>query len=216
MKIISWNLLNIGNTKLGKALNGAVVAGGLGNTVLDYIVKMATGDPAWNNICTTNPADIFVVIELKTGGTTKGNAANGTSIPTLANLVNAMNVAVTARNLQGQFVYASAPAEIVGYHECVGVIYNTLSVQVANNGALRDNNGNWIGPRTPYLVRFTTVAPPNTPYNIIGIHAPPPKAGADRFKAPILFAQRIADVPEVINNAAETVLIMGDFNCNPS
>ena len=83
MKIVSWNLRNIGNTKLTNTFTQKYLGFGLGNDVADYVAGLVMGSDRWNAVpnLSTNPADIFVVIELKTGGKKKGGAVSGTCIP---------------------------------------------------------------------------------------------------------------------------------------
>ena len=61
MKIISWNLKNIGQSKLTNKLSPVLAAAGLGGTVLEYITKLVMADNAWRNITTANPADILLI-----------------------------------------------------------------------------------------------------------------------------------------------------------
>lgn len=218
MKIISWNLKNLGSTKLNNKLTTTFQNYGLGNTVLDYMIGVVMGNPIWNNVNTPTPADIFVIIELKSGGYNKGKDAFGTARPTLATVVNAMNTYATGFKISANYHYDAVPPLIVGYHETVGIIFNTKQLtfdgtQAVNNQVLRDNNNRLINPRTPYSVRLKSVQG-GANLQVIGIHAPPPK-GADsvKYRPPIQYANKVATVPQLTQ--ADT-LIMGDYNCSPN
>jgi len=221
MKIVGWNLLNIGNTKLGKAFTPTFLGFGLGNNILDYICNVVMGEPTWNNlgIAANTPADVFVIIELKTGGKLKGGAVSGTCIPTITNIRNALNQVATANGITATHKYAFATPLITGNHEAVGVIYNKR-VFNANpvTETLRDNMNNNINPRTPFMVTLVKTAN-NEEVKIVGIHAPPVKGGADvRYKPPIDFIKKMGFIDELdpaVPIVGTDFFIMGDFNCNP-
>lgn len=211
MKIISWNLKNLGQNKLNNAFTPTFRAYGLGNNVSEYILSVVLGTNRWTNIASANAADVFVIIELKTGGSSKNQPANGTAIPTLNALVGAMNVVMNA-NPNVHYSYA-APL-IVGRHESVGVIYNDRVFNNPQSLVLRDNNNLYINPRSPIRVTLTYVANPMNVLHVIGIHAPPVKGGANiRYRPPIQFLRRAATVPQLAVNGS---LVMGDFNCAPN
>lgn len=212
MKIISWNLKNIGINKLANGFTAAFQAYGLGNNVLDYMMNVVMGNNAWNNINTLVPADIFVIIELKCGGHAKGYLPPGPASPTLQAITAAMNMVVAnTPAFIGNYNYNFVNPLIVGRHEAVGVIFNTHALNFVTTGVLRDNNLRLINPRTPNYVGFTTVVGGNN-LNVIGIHAPPPKGGTNvKYRPPIQFANKVATVPEL---ALPDTLIMGDYNCS--
>lgn len=214
MKIISWNLRNIGINKLANGFTAAFQAYGLGNNVLDYMMNVVMGTNVWNNINTPLPADIFVIIELKCGGHAKGYLPPGPASPTLQAITAAMNLVVAnTPGYIGNYNYNFVTPLIVGKHEAIGVIFNTHALNFVATGVLRDNNLRLINPRTPNYVRFATVAGGNN-LNVIGIHAPPPKGGANvKYRPPIQFANKVATVPEL---AQPDTLIMGDYNCSPN
>ena len=213
MKIISWNLRNIGINKLARPFTARFQAYGLGNNVIDYMMKLVMGDPVWNNINDGKPADIFVVIELKCGGQKKGEYPPGAPSPTLATIVTAMNNYAIGAGITPSYNYLAVPPLIIGRHEAVGIIYNTVKLTYNNSAVLRDINAKLINPRTPFYAQFTSVGG-NTPLHVIGLHAPPPKGGVNlKYRPPILFANKLATVPQLIN--PET-MIMGDFNCAPN
>jgi hypothetical protein len=214
MKVISWNLRNIGQTKLGNPFTAAVAGKGLGNNVRDYIINLVMGNAVWNNIATGNPADVFVVIELKSGGHNKGNAAFGTAGPTLASILGAMNLVVANTvALQGQYAYAAVPPLIVGYHEAVGIIYNTHRLNFGGAAVLRDVNNRYINPRTPFAALFNIIGTA-TNLTVVGIHAPPPSGGAAvRYRPPINWLNLAATVPSLPNTWQ---FVSGDYNCDPT
>lgn len=214
MKIISWNLKNIGANKLANAFTPAFQAYGLGNNVLDYMMNVVMGSAVWNNINPTVPADIFVVIELKCGGHNKGYQPPGPVSPTLQAITAAMNLVVANTPAYvGNYNYNFVNPLIVGRHEAVGVIFNTVALNYVNSGVLRDNNLRLINPRTPFYTQFTTVVGGNN-LNVIGLHAPPPKGGNNvKYRPPIQFANKVATVPELAN---PNTMVMGDYNCAPN
>ncbi|MCB0429497.1 MAG: hypothetical protein H6585_02525 [Flavobacteriales bacterium] len=213
MKIVSWNLKNIGQTKLGNNFTATIANKGLGNNVGDYINRVVMGNVAWTNILTANPADIFIVIELKTGGHQKGKPVSGTCIPTITTITANMNNYVNGTALAANYTYNYVTPQVVGYHEAVGIIFNTQRLTFAGNGVLRDNNNLYINPRTPYGATFTINGTANQ-INVVGIHAPPPSGGANiRFKPPIDFARKVATVPQL---ATPNSMVSGDYNCDPT
>lgn len=211
IKVICWNIFKIGSGKLNKTLTSVVRNCGLGNTVLDYIVKFVTGSTVWNNGAAGVPADVFIIIEMISNRQGKGNAATGSAVRTQQRLVDAMNNTMIARGLQAQYVYACVAQQNISRGETVGVIYNTVTLNNTDARSIRDNAGHWLGPRTPFLARFTTVAAPITPLNFIAIHAP--TKDGDDYDEPLEFADDLARIPQIIQQG-ETVAIMGDYNCS--
>jgi hypothetical protein len=216
MKIVAWNLKNIGQSKLTNNFSPTFSAYGLGGNVLSYMTNLVMGSNVWSNVAdlSTNPADVFVVIELKTGGSQKGKAVSATCTNTLTQIRNAMNTASNVRygNLN-TYNYAYAIPTITGYHETVGVIYNTRSLTLNNFNVFRNNTNNkWINPRTPGGAQLKITAT-NDIFQVIGIHAPPPKGKASiKYRPPIQYC----NVLQTIGPAAMTnTFYMGDFNCNP-
>lgn len=216
MKIISWNLKNLGFGKLVNPMTPGFAAYGLGNDVMDYVLGVVMGTARWTNFATANPADLFIVIELKTGGHLKNTAANGTSIPTMNTLRGTMQAMANAGHGIGgnpNYQYAVVPALVTGRHECVGVIYNTVTLAYNGNNVLRDNALNYINPRSPYRTQFTEIAT-GTVLDVISIHAPPVSGGAaTRYRNPITFLRRAATMPEI---AGANVMVTGDYNCDPT
>jgi hypothetical protein len=219
MKIISWNLKNIGQSKLTNTFGQAFNAFGLGNNVVDYISGLVMGTSRWDAVpgLTTNPADVFVVIELKTGGNQKGKAVSGTCIPTLNDIVAKLNTLVGIRypgNLNPPYHYNYVIPLIVGYHETVGIIFNDKALTFVGANAFRNSTNNtWINPRTPYGAQLKQNAT-NANFQVVGIHAPPPK-GADgiKFRPPIDYSNLLQNItPAGLVNT----FIMGDYNCNPA
>ena len=224
MKIICWNLKNIGQTKLTKKLSPVLAAAGLGSNSLGYMMKVVMADTAWQNITTASPADVFVIIELKSGGKAKGAISTGTSVPTLAAITSAMNTIATDRGITAAYQYAYVQPLVTGRHECTGVIYNTkaltytasaTSTQVLRNTA----TGTYLAGRTPFLVEFT-VAATGKRLRLVSVHAPPPQGKPGmRFKIPIQYTQELAQIDILTQSApADQVdlCLMGDFNCSPA
>jgi hypothetical protein len=231
MKIVSWNLKNIGQNKLNNQFNAGYLAYGLGNNVLDFMMGLVMGSDRWNAVAglSTTPADVFTVIELKTGGQRKGFGVTGTCLPTLNAIVNAMNLSALTRygnNNTYSYTYVVPPVLantngplVTGYHETVGFIYNTVSLTYRTADTLvNDTTGNYILPRTPYGCQFEFVATPGTFMQLIGIHAPPPKGSqATRLRPPIDYCRYLPTSSDGVNNYANmaNTMFMGDFNCNP-
>lgn len=213
MKIISWNMRNLGTTKLTNTFTNTFQALGLGNNVQSYMINVVMGSQAWTNINPAVPADIFVIIELKCGGNRKGYAATGAAVPVLQAVTGAMNTVVAnTQAYQGNYQYSYVNPLIVGRHEAVGIIYNTKALTLNQRGVLRDNNLRLINPRSPFWARFTHNN--GTVFNVIGIHAPPPSGGANvRYRNPINFARKVSTVPDLVN---ANTMVMGDYNCAPN
>lgn len=219
MKIVSWNLRNISLNKLGNAFSPTFNAYGLGNNVLDYVSALVMGAARWNAIpnLTTNPADIFVMIELKTGGSQKGQAVSGNCLPALNAVVAALNTLVGIRypnNQNPPYQYAYATPLVIGRNETVGIIYNTVSVKLLSATAFRNyNNQKWINPRSPFGAMFQVKAN-NVAFQVVGLHAPPPKgAAALKYRPPIDYCVQL---PTTIPAGMANSFFMGDFNCNPA
>jgi len=230
MKILVWNLLNIGRTKLPKTLSPPVQLAQMGNNVLDYIVKVAMADVVWSNpggIMNPSPVDIFMLIELKSGGTAKGAPVSGAALPVLTSITNAMNIVAAALPLASpfynQYSYNFATPKLTGRHECVGLIYNTKSLNFTDDGShsgvlLNNVNTHYLVPRTPWWAQLTEKASGSI-INMVGIHAPPPSGSENRFKAPVKFSnllQYINTVNQTLNTPKQPVCIAGDFNCDQS
>src|SRR5689334_11971369 len=144
MKIVSWNLKNIGQSKLTNAFSPTFNAFGLGNNVIDYITGLVMGATRWNAVASlsTNPADIFVVIELKTGGNQKGKAISGTCLPTLNDITGRLNLIVSKKypgNPDPPYQYDYVIPVIIGYHETVGIIFNKKQLKFIQGNVFRNN-----------------------------------------------------------------------------
>ena len=216
MKIVAWNLLNVGQNKLTKPLNP--LAAGYGGYIIDFIMNVVMGNPIWGGTNQSSiPADIFIVIELKSGGHLKGNPVSGTGIPCMTTLLNAMNTIVANTPAYvGNYNYARTLGMITGRHESVGIIYNTVRLNYLGHDVVRDNNYHFVLPRTPYMAQFT-LGPAGAQFNVVGIHAPPPSgAAAVRFKNPISFANKLPTCPDLMVGAPQNYFIGGDFNCCPT
>ena len=223
MRAISWNLKDLGTTATGIQKLARTLpytwGSGLGNTVLDYIVNLVTAAPIWQAYAGAAPADVFLVIELVSGGTRKGDPVQAGATPTLTTLVTGLNAAMTARGLAATYQYAFVPALITGTMESVGIIYNTRALAYAPFSArvLRDTGGRFLLPRAPFYATFTTV-PGGQVLDVVGIHSPPPK-GKIPFRPPIQYARKLTQVPQVnqVGVAPQRDLLMaGDYNCDDS
>jgi hypothetical protein len=220
MKIVSWNLRNIGNTKLTNTFTQKYLGFGLGNDVADYVAGLVMGSNRWNAVpnLTTNPADIFIVIELKTGGKKKGGAVSGTCIPTMNNLMARLTTMVGQRypgNPNPPYQYQYVTPQIIGYHEAVGIIFNNASLQFNASAVLRNTqNNNWITPRSVFAAQFTVRAN-NTSFNVAGLHAPPPGGGGAnlKYRPPIDYSNVLHTTTAA---AAANTFFMGDFNTDPT
>lgn len=216
MKIISWNLRNISLTKLSNKFSAQFTTYGLGNNVLDYMVNLVLGNAQWNGIlATNNPADMFVVIELKTGGKYKGTKVTGKCINALTSITNALNKAVAAKyaSTTNNYNYAYVVPVLSGNRETVGFIYNT-KVFTYNNDITpekKTSSGTYLQDRTPLSASFKLVAKPTISFTFAGIHAPPEKGGSNR--PPIDFCTELEGVP---SSSADYSFFLGDFNCCPT
>ena len=47
LKVIAWNLKNIGQSKLGNQIDPLLAGAGIGNTALDYTMPVVMGDNIW-------------------------------------------------------------------------------------------------------------------------------------------------------------------------
>lgn len=218
MKVISWNLKNVSLNKLTKAnaFQPLFQSYGMGNTVLDFVTNVVMGAEQWEGVVSAFPVDLFVVIELKTGGSAKGGAVSGNCLPTLVALRDAMNAAVTAMNHDPQeYTYAYVTPLITGQHETVGFIYNTRVLTPTGIAVERDSVSNTYLPgRTPLVATFSLVSNPLTTMRFSGIHDPPPSGGAAvRMRPPIDFCRRLINTPSA---AVQNTFFLGDFNCQPT
>jgi endonuclease/exonuclease/phosphatase family metal-dependent hydrolase len=215
MKIMFWNLRNLGTRKLNNSLgNVAIANAGMGNTILDYIVRINTGNAVWAHATSQVPVDVFVIIELKSGGVAKGAAGTGACLQVLPSIQAAMNAAAPLATHQ----YAWVAPQVVGYHEVVGILYNTHVFNgVANSGALRNNAGNFLNPRTAFWAELTVTAS-NTPLHIVGIHGPTSKPQTGDYKNACVFTNdlgTVARVNQAANNPKQRLCVGGDFNVDP-
>lgn len=226
MKIVSWNLKNISENKLANKFTATFISFGLGNNVLDYMVRLVTGNAQWNNITklTTNPVDVFVIIELKTSGKDKGSPVYGKCVPALKKIVAGMNTAITSLSKTATYKYAYVvPPDndpdgplIIGDFETVGVIYNTKKLTYVSDAALRNlEKKNYLQKKTPYAVQFKDSS--DTLFQIIGVHAAPMSSGT--YEDPIQYCNQLPFVGDYDTNDnyadKANTFFMGDFNCNP-
>lgn len=226
LKVISWNLKNIGANKLKNTFSLSEVAqAGLGNNVNDYILNVVMGNSKWNSdwLDPASPCDLFVVIELVTGGNVVGNPVNGTALPTLATLKATMNAASPNPTA---YKYKKVDPLITGNNECVGIIYNEAKLTWLASNIVQDSLGNTLAPRGPFIVQFRDTN--NNIINVVGIHAPPP-GGAGvaptlKFQQPIDYSEKLADLPHIKTPpgpanpplpASIINIVVGDFNCCP-
>ena len=212
-----WNIFKLGSSKLGNKLNaGIIAANGLGNNIQDYIVKVATGNAVWNAATTATPVDVFVIIELVSGGSKKDSAGFGACIRVLKALKASMN-AVVATNVNYNYDYA-AP-KLIGPREVVGVIYNTVKLTAVSTASMRNTANNFLLPRTAFWARFTQVGTlPLRPMNIVGIHGPTSLPLQSDYKDAVTFTNDLYSVAQLNQSAIapkEDTCIGGDYNCDP-
>lgn len=217
MKVVSWNMKNVSLKKLSNKFSSTIGSYGLGNCVGDYMLNLVMGSSAWSNIANLsgNPADIFVIIELKSGGNKKGMSVSGQCLPTLNNIVTNMNKRAKALKVESNYDYGYAPPLVNGYHETVGVIYNKKKFSVETFKVFRDESTNkYFGKKAPAGVLLKKVGTTNG-FQVIGIHAPPPKgtSGDQQFREPIQFSNQLQTIAPA---GMDDSFFMGDFNCNPA
>jgi hypothetical protein len=214
MKVMFWNLLNLGDTKLTKTFPpGILPPAGMGGSILDFIVKVNTGNVVWQNATSQVPVDVFIIVELKSGGSQKGNAGTGACLLALARLKAAMNAVAPALTHKYKFV---APL-IIGYHEVVGILYNKRVLTPGLSGSMRNSAANFLRPRTAFWSQFTVIAT-GLPLNIIGIHGPTSKPTTGDYKNAVVFTNDLNDVAQINQgalNPKQATLIGGDFNVDP-
>ncbi|MCH8620964.1 hypothetical protein [Undibacterium sp. TS12] len=218
MKVISWNLKNVSLNKLTKAntFQPLFQTYGMGNTVLDYVTNVVMGAEQWEGVVSAFPVDLFVVIELKTGGSRKGGAVSGNCLPTLVAMRDAMNAAVVAMNHNPlEYNYQYIVPVITGRHETVGFIYNTRELTPTALTLERNTVTDAFLPgRTPLVATFDVLSKPGTTMRFSGIHDPPPSGGAAvRMRPPIDFCRQLVNTPSA---AVQNTFFLGDFNCQPT
>ncbi len=210
-----WNIFKLGSSKLKNKMNQAVIANnGLGNTALDYIVKVATGNAVWVNATTTTPVDVLVIVELISGGATKGAPGTGSCLRSLNAIKAALNGTTTAA-----YRYAYVPPLVTGFHETVGVLYNNKSLTYVNSAAMRNTSNAFLLPRTPLWAQFNVIgANPARVLNIVGIHGPTSVPASLDYKDSVSYTNQLGLVGQ-LNQAAlnpkQDTCIGGDFNCDP-
>jgi endonuclease/exonuclease/phosphatase family metal-dependent hydrolase len=216
MKIISWNLKNTGAKKLLKPFHPGYSSLGLGGNSLDFITRFVTAGPEWTHLHKTpRPVDVFVIIELVSGGHAQGSAASGTSLIVLPMLAASMNAVAKARGIDDEFLYHYVPPVVTGKHETVGFIYNRHELDFQNI-TVPDNlqTGNELEPRGPCLAQFEFVASRGTFLYVAGIHAPPPTGAKTlKYMEPIEYSLQLVHTGIADN---PNTFIAGDFNCNPT
>lgn len=215
MKIISWNLKNVSANKLDNTFQPKFRSYGLGDNVLGYIVNVVMGAAnQWDGDVSPIPADLFVVIELKTGGSKKGGAVSGQCIPTLTKIVNAMNTYANNAKLLN-YTYDAVSPLVTGRHETVGFIFNTKVLKFVKVEVEKDAvSASYLPGRTPLVSTFSLVAQSLETMRFSGIHDQPPSGAADvRMRPPIDYCVRLVNTPSA---HVKNTLFLGDFNCQPS
>lgn len=215
MKIMCWNIFKVGSGKLKRKLGAVVANGGLGNNIQDYIVKVALGNAVWSNATTTTPVDVFVIIELVSGGYQKDTLGYGSCLRTLTALKSSMNTAVTNK---AAYVYDYVAPKIIGTKECVGVIYNTKKLTFVSSQSVRNTAGNFVLPRTAFWAKLQLAAAPKTTLNIVGIHGPTSSPSAGDYKDAVTYTNRLAEVAQLNQSGVtpkQDTCIGGDYNCDP-
>ncbi|MFZ6640997.1 hypothetical protein ACO0LL_14715 [Undibacterium sp. TC4M20W] len=218
MKVISWNLKNVSLNKLTKpnAFQPLFQSYGMGNTVLDFVTNVVMGAEQWEGVISSAPVDLFVVIELKTGGSRKGANVSGNCLPTLVAIRDAMNAAVVAMGHNPQdFTYEYIVPVVTGRHETVGFIFNTKELTPTALALERNTvTDAYLPGRTPLVATFNVVSQPATSLRFSGIHDPPPSGGAAvRMRPPIDFCRQLVNTPSA---AVRNTFFLGDFNCQPT
>jgi hypothetical protein len=245
MKIISWNLCNIGMTKINgtNQINNILKAANYGNSVLDFIIRVVMGNTVWGAINTPRPADVFIIIEL-TGlakADTVGKAASGNARQILAQIVSAMDAASpNPANYKYDFV---PPISIASgtKKESIGIIFNKIlfsqpstptpgspGLPASGYGLVLNSLGKSIATGgddrcSPFFADL--VIPTSSPVTalgnllrVIGVHAPPlGKRGVDyEFRPPISYSERLVNCANVIQTPGPPIFVVGDFNCCPT
>jgi hypothetical protein len=210
LKIIFWNIKFFGSTKLEGDTNQTAKEGGLGNTYQDYIVKVVMGDEKWKKATSEVPADIFIIVELKSGGSAKGNEGYGACDRVLPKLVASMNETEPMRD------YDFVPPLLVGWNEVVGVIYDKNSLILDSSEAMQNASGEYLRSRTPFRAEFTVKAT-SKKLNVVGIHGPtstPP----NEYRTAVEYTNALADVNGINQAGARNydLCVGGDFNCCPN
>jgi hypothetical protein len=217
LKIITWNIDKISNRVLNRTIGSVVQKCGLGNNTLDYITNFLGGSSVWNNGVQGVPADVIIIIEPRSGRQGKGEPATGDCLTTQTRIITSLNTFITNQQLEARYQYAGVTQQNISPGESLIIIYNRITLEYKKSGALRENKGGWLSPRAPFWAKFTTVANPNTPINIIGIHGPQKgenKGGADMaYNAQLAYADALATIPEIIQQD-ESVIVAGDYNCS--
>ena len=211
MKLMFWNIFKVGSGKLKRKLGAVVASNGLGNNIQDYVVKVALGDAVWSKATSTTPVDVFVIIEVVSGGYQKDTAGYGSCLRVLQALKAAMNVAVG----NTAYVYDYVPPKVIGTKECVGVIYNTKALTYVSGQAVRNTAGNFILPRTAFWAKFTRSG---KPLNIVGIHGPTSNPTSGDYKDAVTFTNNLGQVAQFNQSALtpkQDTCIGGDYNCDP-
>jgi hypothetical protein len=139
LKIISWNLKNLGNDRLARELSDPIAREpGGADTVLGMITKVVMGlypytavaDNAPVAAATNATVDLFVIIELRCTDGDRNTAAAGAGPVALQAIVNHMNI-IAAPPAPGPLpapTYASIPPLRVSETEAVGIIYKVAAL----------------------------------------------------------------------------------------
>ncbi|MEM0995437.1 MAG: hypothetical protein AAGN35_00070 [Bacteroidota bacterium] len=222
LKFISWNLKNVSRNKLQKQFTAGFQALGMGNTVMDYIVNVVLGTEVWEDVISPKPADMFVIIELKTGGRRKGAPVSGSCIPSLTLVRNALNAAIPTNGYDPmEYQYDFLVPLVAGRYETMGFLYNTRVFRpdptpgAVSVVAERDQVTNtYLDGRTPLVAQLQFVQNPAVTMRWSAIHDRPPQGAANiRFRPPISFCRRLPNTPSA---AVTNTFFLGDFNCQPT
>lgn len=219
MKIVSWNLRRLSRGKLTRRLQPKLRAAGMGNDVGEMICRVVLGMEPWQEVNPGGPADVFVIIEVSSGGDHKGTAATGSGPIALASLVATFNAIANAGRAPNDpnpdHQWAVVPPLVVGWHETVGIIYNTRLLTPAGSGVLRDDvYDRFFLDRTPFWARFTDRN--GEPSNVVGIHAE--TADGNDVGPGIRYANSLtrSDRLDVVDEMeVEDTYVAGDYNCQP-
>jgi len=129
MKIISWNFRGFTDSKILKPLNAILNTMGHGATILEYVTKLVIADEVWQNITSPDPFDIFILIEVKSGGSTKGRQASASCLTSIPMLVQSLNLASNRKGTFATHQYDYVrPMLVVGHNETAVIVYNTVAL----------------------------------------------------------------------------------------
>lgn len=173
MKILSWNLHNLVDTRLGHPLPLKVRNQAGAVDVRALITNMALGSEPYQTVptggpvptMTLTPVDLFVIIEVKCRDGDRGTEATmqtgGGGPRALQRIVDGLNTAAALAQPNGPPTYALIPPLRVSRDEAVGIIYRPTSLTpVAGTAeALQATLPGGAGPPAPGWLNIPVRAP---------------------------------------------------------